>query len=143
MKSMLKTRGLKAYLSQDGAQGRPRSCLSRPYNRSDDASSIQLFHCLGRFRYLRHIVYLSGLPLVCPSPLPVGKGNYRGLLYSLKIKHTHTKKSIHVQRLKSESHKSSMIHKSSPRSAQWPYLEMLCVKTLTRRSAMKPQDLQR
>lgn len=76
MKWMLKTRDLKAYLSQNGAQGRPRSRLSRPYNRSDDASSIQLFHCLGRFRYLRHIVYVSGLPLVCPSPLPVGKGNY-------------------------------------------------------------------
>lgn len=65
---MLKTRSLKAYLSQDGAQWRPRSRLSRPYNRSDDASSVQLFHCLGRFRYLRHTVYVSGLPHVCPSP---------------------------------------------------------------------------
>lgn len=33
------------------------------------------------------IVYVSGLPHVCPSPLPVGKGNYWGLLNSLKMKH--------------------------------------------------------
>ncbi len=80
MKSMVKEKGLKVYLSQDGAQWRPRSRLSRPYNCSDHTSSIQLFHRLGCFRYLRHC-----LPHVWPSPLPVGKGNYWGLLNSLKI----------------------------------------------------------
>lgn len=43
------------YLSQDGAQGGARGCLSRPHGGPDHIGHIQLLHSFGCFGDLGHL----------------------------------------------------------------------------------------